>query len=159
ERWWWRFQQRAYPLEDIPEGALFRAFEQIRQADAEASSRASTLRAQASRWVGVGPAPVQGGQIGTTGNTRPMSGRVNAIAVDPSDSRHWLVGADGGGIWETKDEGATWAARTDAQVSLSMGAIAFAPSDPRTVYAMTGSELFSGFAYAGAGLLKSTDGG
>lgn len=157
ERWWWRFQQRAYPLVDIPGGALTRAFEQIRQA--EALSGASALRARANLWVGIGPAPVEGGQIGTTGGTRAMSGRVNAIAVDPDNPRHWLIGADGGGIWESRDQGATWAPRTDGQISLSMGALAFGPGDPRTVYAMTGAELFSGLSYAGGGLLKSTDGG
>jgi photosystem II stability/assembly factor-like uncharacterized protein len=40
-----------------------------------------------------------------------------------------------------------------------MGAIAFAPSDPRIVYAGTGEAVFTSIAYGGEGILKSTDGG
>jgi hypothetical protein len=158
QRWWWAFEQRAYPLGDIPEEALPRAMEEMRRADARALSAPVRLSA-GGRWASIGPAPMTGGQIGTGGVGRPMSGRVNVVAADPSDANHWLIGADTGGIWETRDAGGTWAARTEAQASLAMGAIAFAPSDPRTVYAVTGAQLFSGFAYAGGGLLKSTDGG
>ena len=97
--------------------------------------------------------------MAATGNTRPMSGRVGAVAVDPIDPSHWLIGAAQGGVWETRDAGATWSPMTDAQASLAMGAIAFAPSDPRTIYAGSGEAVFSADAYAGRGLLKSTDGG
>ena len=34
QRWWWAFQQCAYPLGDIPPGARERALEQMEQANA-----------------------------------------------------------------------------------------------------------------------------
>jgi uncharacterized protein (TIGR03437 family) len=87
------------------------------------------------------------------------AGRVTSVAVDPGDSSHWLAGAATGGIWETHDGGLTWTPRTDDQPTLASGALAFAPSDPKIVYVGTGEMGFSRDAYAGLGLLKSSDGG
>ena len=109
-------------------------------------------------WYSIGPQP-----INTLDNANNLveqdSGRMAALAVDPSNSSHWLVGAAQGGIWETSDHGTTWNPRTDDQASMAMGAIAFAPSNPSMVYAGTGEANFRGDAYAGAGLLLSQDGG
>src|SRR5437762_4578233 len=163
EAWWWVLAQRAYPLGYVPEGAKERALRQIENAKANPPTSPAAPSPSAAvagdAWVNIGPAPINGGQVAATGNTRPMSGRVGAVAVDPIDPSHWLIGAAQGGVWETRDAGATWTPRTDAQASLAMGAIAFAPSDPRTIYAGSGEAVFTGSAYAGRGLLKSTDGG
>ncbi|MBI2867290.1 MAG: hypothetical protein HYX97_03010 [Chloroflexi bacterium] len=153
QRWWWAYQQRAYPLDEIPEGVQLRALQQIEQL--KASLPLTSQAVQGDRWVNIGPAPIDGGQIGATTDTRPMSGRVAEVAVNPSNSNHWLIGAAQGGIWETLDAGTTWTAKTDAQASLATGAIAFAPSNPSLIYVGTGEAVFSGDAYAGAGLLKS----
>src|SRR5207249_2088375 len=103
-------------------------------------------------WINIGPAPINGLFGGS-------SGRVQAIAVDPFDLTHWLIAAAQGGIWETYDAGASWSPKTDSQASLAVSAIAFAPSNPKIVYAGTGGAPFSGDSYAGASLLKSIDGG
>jgi hypothetical protein len=136
---------------EVPGDARLRVLEQLR-----VFKRVSVPTA---RWVSIGPAPIVGGTPETTWTARPRSGRVAAIAVDPSSRKHWLIGAAGGGIWETFDSGQSWAPRTDAQPVLAMGAIAFAPSAPTTVYAGTGEAVFSVDAYGGQGVLKSSDGG
>src|SRR5207244_1131234 len=64
-----------------------------------------------------------------------------------------------GGVWETRDEGSHWTARTDNQASLAIGALAFDPANSYTIYAGTGEPNGSLDSYFGAGLLKSTDGG
>jgi photosystem II stability/assembly factor-like uncharacterized protein len=87
-----------------------------------------------------------------------MSGRVESIAVDPTDNTHWLIGAADGGVWETRNNGLTWSAKTDTQPTLAMGAIAFARGSPQTVYAGTGEIVPSIDSYSGQGVLKSTDG-
>lgn len=110
--------------------------------------------AQTERWINIGPAPIQGSFVGG-----PASGRVASIAVDPTDSNHWLVGASDGGVWATFNAGLSWTPLTDDQPSLAMGAVAFAPSSPNIVYAGTGDRFLLVGAYVGAGLLKSTDGG
>jgi hypothetical protein len=157
QRWWWAFQLRVYPLGDIPQGARERALEQIEQSKAARPLTEPLLGGHT--WVNIGPAPILGGQIGNMGNVRPVSGRVAAIAVDPANSGHWMIGAAQGGVWETLDSGASWAPKTDAQASLAMGAIAFAPSNTNIIYAGTGEANFAGDSYGGKGPLRSIDGG
>jgi hypothetical protein len=155
KRWSWAFQQRAYPLGYIPSGAKVRALEEISQSEAKRGPPSVT--STGDLWVNIGPAPILGGQIGTQAGTRPMSGRIDAVAVDPANTNHWLIGAASGGVWESRDAGTNWTALTDAQPSLAMGALAFATSN--IIYAGTGEADFGGTDAAGAGLLKSTDGG
>jgi photosystem II stability/assembly factor-like uncharacterized protein len=111
-------------------------------------------------WRPLGPTGIPDGQTygSGPGSTAVMSGRVTAIAVDPTDSQHVLAGSAAGGVWQTRDGGATWSAQTDDQATLSIGAIAFDPSDPSTVYAGTGEGNSEYFAL-GQGLLVSGDGG
>jgi len=60
----------------------------------------------AQTWTSLGPAPLTGGNGPT--------GRIRALAVDPSDSDHWVLGAPSGGVWESRDGGANWNSVTDA---------------------------------------------
>jgi photosystem II stability/assembly factor-like uncharacterized protein len=109
-------------------------------------------------WYNIGPSPINGLDADHNVVDR-YAGRVPALAVDPSNANHWLLGAAQGGIWQTSDGGNTWSPRTDDQASLAIGAIVFAPSAPTLVYAGTGEANFRGDDYAGAGLLRSQDGG
>jgi photosystem II stability/assembly factor-like uncharacterized protein len=108
-------------------------------------------------WQPLGPDRIPDGQTYGSG-TATMAGRITAIAVDPGNPQHLLAGSAAGGIWETTDGGDTWAARTDDQPTLSIGAIAFDPADPSVVYAGTG-EGNSEYFHLGQGLLVSSDGG
>ena len=112
-----------------------------------------------SRWTLLGPQPITGGQVGNTLTTRPMSGRVASLAVHPTNGNRWLVGTANGGLWETKDGGVNFVALTDAAPSLAIGAIAYARSNPNTIYLGTGEATFSGVSFGGEGILKSTDSG
>jgi photosystem II stability/assembly factor-like uncharacterized protein len=49
-----------------------------------------------------------------------------------------VLGAGGGGVWASQDAGMSWTPLTDAQPTLSIGSVAFAPSDPQIIYAGTG---------------------
>jgi photosystem II stability/assembly factor-like uncharacterized protein len=108
-------------------------------------------------WRPLGPDRIPDGQTYGSG-TATMAGRISAIGVDPGNPEHVLAGSAAGGIWETRDGGATWTPRTDDQPTLSIGAIAFDPSDPLVVYAGTG-EGNSEYFHLGQGLLVSSDGG
>lgn len=107
-------------------------------------------------WQEIGPTRIPNGQ--TYGSARvDVIGRVSSIAVDPTDPKHLLLGSAGGGIWETKDTGATWAARTDHLPSCAIGAVTFDPSAPNRAYAGSGEGNF--YSNLGVGVYKSTDGG
>jgi len=112
--------------------------------------------AAASAWQPLGPSRIPNGQTYGT-NSIDVIGRVSSIAVDPGNPKHLLLGAAGGGIWETKDTGATWEPRTDQMPSLAIGAVTFDPSAPNRAYAGSGEGNF--YWNLGAGVYKSTDGG
>lgn len=149
KRWDWAFRQRAYPSNSIPAGATEAALEQIKNS----SNRGDPRGDGGAQWVNIGPAPIVDGQISPSG---PVSGRVAAIAVNPTDATHWVIGTAQGGVWETRNSGVSWTALTDDQASLAVGAVAFAPSNPQIIYVGTGE---ANFGYGGAGLLKSLNGG
>jgi hypothetical protein len=113
----------------------------------------------ASTWELVGPAPMRNSYMGAVQIN--VSGRVTALAVDPSDASGDTVylAAAQGGVWKTTDGGGSWTPLTDDQASLSMGALALAPSNSNIIYAGTGEPNSGLDNYYGAGILKSTDGG
>jgi hypothetical protein len=149
ERRQWFYKQRAYPLDRIPEGTISRALEQM-----ERQAKLTPQISQNTYWANIGPAPVTGGQIVGAGSNVRVTGRIRDIDVDPTDPNHWLIGADGGGVWDTRDAGASWSPRTDSEIAQSTGAVAFAPSNPNIIYAGVGYD--SGL---GVGILRSSDGG
>src|ERR1051326_553213 len=65
-------------------------------------------------------------------------GRVLAVTGVPSEPDHFYFGSVNGGVWETNDTGRTWPPIFDAQPTQSIGALAVAPSDPKTIYVGTG---------------------
>ena len=87
-------------------------------------------------WVNIGPAPLS--YAPNPSNPDGFnSGRVAAIAVDPSNPLHWLIGAGNGGVWESLDGGTSWLPIADSAPTLATGAVAFAPGDPRIIYVGT----------------------
>lgn len=121
-----------------------------------ATALAAAPAATASPWRWLGPTYMPNGQ--TYGASRvDVAGRLSAVAVDPSNAAHLLVGAAGGGVWESFDSGATWSPRTDGAPTLTVGAIAFDPAQPATVFVGTGEGNW--YSRWGAGVLRSTDGG
>ena len=87
-----------------------------------------------------------------------MSGRVSCLAVDPTDANTVYIGAGGGGIWRTTNGGADVQPVFD-DYSQSIGALAVAPSAPKTLYAGTGEAWTRNSVSVGTGMYKSTDGG
>ncbi len=126
-----------------------------------------SLDAPALAWQPLGPQPIQS-KTESDRNWGNVSGRVDALAIHPSNPSVLLLGAATGGIWKSTDAGATWRPVSDNAPSLATSAIAFAPSNPSIVFATTG-ELDSSRGeslpsrsrgtYLAAGLLKSLDGG
>jgi photosystem II stability/assembly factor-like uncharacterized protein len=86
-------------------------------------------------------------------------GRVVAVAGVPGDSRTFYFGAVNGGVWKTTDAGTVWRPIFDNQAVGSIGAIAVAPSDFKTIYVGTGESDIRSDLSSGSGVYKSNDGG
>jgi photosystem II stability/assembly factor-like uncharacterized protein len=93
----------------------------------------------------------------------PVTGAIQAIAVDPHNANTVYVGAVNGGVWKTTQAGGSspaWTPLTDHYPSLAIGALAFNPSGT-ALYGGTGNFTNgdTGRGDHGMGLLKTTNGG
>jgi len=86
-------------------------------------------------------------------------GRAVAVAGVPGDPTTFYFGSVNGGIWKTTDAGVVWKPVFDGQPVASIGALAVAPSDPKTIYAGTGESDIREDLSSGNGVYSSTDGG
>jgi photosystem II stability/assembly factor-like uncharacterized protein len=86
-------------------------------------------------------------------------GRAVAVTGVPGDSTTFYFGAVNGGVWKTSDAGTVWTPIFDKQPVGSIGALAVASSDPKTVYAGTGESDIRSDLSSGNGVYKSVDGG
>ena len=88
-----------------------------------------------------------------------QGGRVDDLAVDPSNPHRYFVGFATAGLWRTVNNGTTFEPVFDTYETHSVGAVAIAPSDPSVVYVGTGEANNRQSSSFGAGVYKSTDGG
>jgi len=105
-------------------------------------------------WMPIGPSPVPNGQTQQFPATAPVSGRATCVAIDPTNSNKVYLGTAQGGVWRTLDGGATWTPLFDAAQSLSIGALALAPSNPTILYVGTGEPNNSADSYFGVGVYR-----
>jgi photosystem II stability/assembly factor-like uncharacterized protein len=86
-------------------------------------------------------------------------GRDVAVAGVPSEPTTFYFGAVGGGVWRTTNAGVSWQPIMDSQPVASIGAIAVAPSDPKTIYVGSGEADMRSDIVHGNGMYRSTDAG
>ena len=140
---------------------------------AVASMRAMKRRASAAAiaplaaptpfWTALGPVPITnetpifgGDPIG--GALASASGKVTAIAVDPTTSGRLFIGTSGGGVWMSTNGGANFTPIFDSQPTLAIGAITLDPTTtPPTIYVGTGEANNTVDSYFGLGIFVSTD--
>lgn len=146
EREKWLYELRAYPFDEIPADGRRNALREVMARAARFEN--ATDPASAMIWKPIGPLPVA-----TNWPWGAATGRVKSIAISPADPSLILVGSSGGGIWRSTDAGRNFVPVSDTHADLAVGAIAFAPSNPRIVYAAMGSE------FLGTGVLRSDDAG
>ncbi len=87
------------------------------------------------------------------------SGRIVAFAVDPGDERVIYAASASGGAWKTENAGTTWRPVFTDQGSVSLGAIALDPSNPKVVWVGTGEQNSVRSSSFGDGVYRSEDGG
>src|SRR6266436_3257809 len=155
----------------VPHGAYGAAVKDIHvmessQADAATSSIFGPRvppRGVSPTWNFIGPKPMLnalsnfgGAIVGTTFNA---TGRITAIAADPTTPGRLFVGAANGGVWMSTDGGSTFKPISDALPSQAIGAIVLDPvnTSPPTLYVATGESNNGVDNYYGQGIFRSTD--
>jgi hypothetical protein len=122
-----------------------------------------------STWQPLGPTAVQSPNFGL------VTGRVSALALDPSDAtgNRLYAGTTGGGVWVANNAAAStpssivFTPLTDtlaalggaSDASISIGALTVQPGETGVILAGTGDPNDALDSYYGAGILRSTDGG
>jgi hypothetical protein len=133
----WFYDQRRYPGTSLPTGA-------IATANRHADSRNFDERDETwgPKWRPPGPETIPDGQTdASAGQLSPVSGRVTAIAADPSNPEVVYAAGAQGGVWKTRNALSpkpSWEPLTDHEASLAVGAIAIDPVNPDIVYVGTG---------------------
>jgi photosystem II stability/assembly factor-like uncharacterized protein len=130
-----------------------------RPVDAAAQGRGRTATPAAPAGLALDSTHVRGLEWRNIGPFR--GGRVTAVAGIPTDILTYYMGATGGGVWKTEDAGITWKNISDGQFKTgSVGSIAVAPSNPRTLYVGMGEAPVRGVSSSeGDGVYKSVDAG
>jgi len=120
-------------------------------------------------WLPLGPVAVQSQNFGL------VTGRISALALDPSDAtgNTLYVGTTGGGVWRSQNADTNDSSKisfiplTDnlpalnsvSEASISIGALSVQPGGTGVILAGTGDPNDALDSYYGAGILRSTDGG
>jgi hypothetical protein len=158
--------QRGWNRDKTP-GSAFAGQPSRRALAAAAHPLAAALGTVA--WQPLGPTAVQSQSFGL------VTGRVSALALDPSDTtgNTLYVGTTGGGVWRSQNvdtsspANISFAPLTDdlpamsgaADASISIGALTVQPGGTGVILAGTGDPNDALDSYYGGGILRSTDGG
>jgi hypothetical protein len=116
-------------------------------------------------WQPIGPAPKRNIQAKGDTPEDEVGGAVHTVAAHPTNADILYAGAVNGGIWKTTNATAvrpTWVQQTESQLSLSIGALEFDPTDVTRQTLVAGIGRFSSFARQGGarlGLLRTVNGG
>jgi photosystem II stability/assembly factor-like uncharacterized protein len=141
----WNHDRVTFPGGSIPVGARVRAWSEAQDRMQLFAPTGKGQSFQSYEWSSVGPFNV--------------GGRIVTLAVNPKNPHTIFIGAAGGGIWRTHDEGRSWHCVSDELPTQAMGAIVIDPVDTNIVYAGTGEASYALNTFDGGGMFKSTDGG
>ena len=116
-------------------------------------------------WQSQGPAPTQDGQVENVVPNDQVTGAIHTVLAHPSNPDILYIGSVNGGIWKTTNATATnptWTPQTDFLGSLSIGAMAFDPTDATNNTLVAGTARYSSFGGVGGArgpIYRTTDGG
>ncbi len=112
--------------------------------DASAQSRTERMEQALENlaWRSIGPAV--------------MGGRTVDIAGIPGDPSTVYMATASGGLFKTTNNGTTWSSIFNSGNTLSLGAVAVAPSDPNVIYIGTGENNPRNSASIGDGVPEHT---
>jgi photosystem II stability/assembly factor-like uncharacterized protein len=116
------------------------------------NSNARMSGGTAGNWKSIGP---------ITHDRSNQNGRINCVVVDPANKKIIYAGSPSGGLWRSKDEGATWQCLTESISNyIGISSIVIDPASPatnRTIYILTGDKDGSNTSFFG--IFRSRDNG
>jgi hypothetical protein len=173
----WFMKGRTAPPGQSAAALRYRAHQQkmqLRALRAQKYAAGTIGPSPTATWISVGPAPMTSA-AGTGQDYGLVTGRVNAVAIDPADptGNTVYVGGAYGGLWRSTNaasgsfgntSGVTWTPLTDNQPTLSFGAIAIQPGNAtgnlsNVIVVGTGETNGAIDSYYGLGFLRSANGG
>jgi hypothetical protein len=149
KRWEHRVAPRVYPSGDLSQlNQTWKNFSEFQSQEMTGKMQAS------STWTPMGPF---GSMSGLLNNLPRNAGRDNFITFHPSLPNSYWAGAPAGGLWETSNDGTSWATNTDNLPVTGCSDLAVDPTNPTIMYLATGDG--DGGDTESIGILKSTNGG
>jgi hypothetical protein len=113
----------------------------------EKFSKKGSVKSLGLNWVDLGP--------------HNVGGRTRAILIDQANANHMFAGGVSGGLFESMDAGLTWQVWPGSDTLRNLNISAMAQAANGDIYFGTGeiTPAYPDYAFPGAGLFKSTDGG
>jgi photosystem II stability/assembly factor-like uncharacterized protein len=149
----WKYQWSFHTKEDgtiAPASDLWKAWEQKNEMNR------NQAKADVSDWSPLGP--FQSSNTYSSASRKSSGqGRVNVVAVDPSNPNTYYIGSPAGGIWKSTDAGINWQPLTDYLPQIGVSGIAIHPTNSDIIYIATGDDD-AGDSYS-VGVWKTIDGG
>ena len=87
------------------------------------------------------------------------TGRLTALAVDPTNPNTVYIGGADGGVWKSTDGGNSWTSISDSLPDPVDRRHGIPPGSPKELFVGTGEPNFNQDSYYGYGLYRSGDGG
>jgi photosystem II stability/assembly factor-like uncharacterized protein len=144
-------EPRVSPMGNIELASPLKAYNEYQKYLAENGNKFSSNCA--ANWSSVGP--IVDPNVVTYSND--FMGRINCVALNPSNNSIFYVGAPSGGLWKTTNGGTNYTNNTDNLAYFGFSAIEVAKTNTNIVYAGTGDK--NAYALPSLGLIKSIDAG
>jgi len=88
-----------------------------------------------------------------------VAGRVTSLAIHPADRNFWVAGSAAGGVWISRDAGASWKQTWSRFATQSIGAVGWIELWDWCIVVATGEANMHNDYYPGSGLYYSMDNG
>lgn len=149
-------------IRSAPDGYLPSNANSTAIATRERIARAAQAAVNAHAWTQRGKGPLQSQDAGYTGTNGlglvELAGRITNFAYDEARGRVYASLGDGG-IFLSKNKGATWTSIGDHLPMQAVGAVGYAPVMGGTVIALTGDGSYGASSMEGSGAYRSMNGG
>jgi photosystem II stability/assembly factor-like uncharacterized protein len=146
-RWYWFMDQRTWPDGQRLDPAVYMEG----AVEMKAARERIVGQRDVSLWEPLGPT------FWNSISYNPGNGRVNMVALDPTNAQTIYAGTPASGLWKSTNGGNGWTPLFTDLPSMGVSGIAVHPTASDTVYIATGDG--DGADTYSAGVLKSYDGG